>query len=136
MTELSKENCDFSCWVIKYERKTINDLTYKKDCLKAGNTIVPLLWNHTHFSPGAVLGRALLEHRDDGVYVYGYFNDSERWQLAKRLCQNEVMWISPFVTGVKYKGKNVVHGRISEVSLVFCRTDPDDDYRVIVKEDV
>ena len=128
------KNYDFSCYVIKYGVESINGLIYLKDFLKdSHNILVPLVWNHQHWKPESVLGSAMLECRKDGIYMYGYLNNPECNELVKQLIIEKEVWISPFVTGVKYKGKNIVGGTIREVSLVIERIDPLDCYRPVLK---
>lgn len=133
--EINKENYDFSCWVIKYNYISVNNFIYQKDCLKfEGEYIVPLVWNYQNWKPDSVLGTALLEHRDDGVYAYCKFNDSESGKLAKQVLIDNNIWLGPYVTGVKIKNKYVTHGVIRSVSLILDRVDPDDCYRPVLKE--
>lgn len=133
--EINKENYDFSCWVIKYNYISVNNFIYQKDCLKfEGEYIVPLVWNYQNWKPDSVLGTALLEHRDDGVYAYCKFNDSESGKLAKQVLIDNNIWLGPYVTGVKIKNKYVTHGVIRSVSLILDRVDQDDCYRPVLKE--
>ena len=130
---------DFSCYIIKYDRPSINGKTYKKDSLKNNDgTIVPLLWNHDHYAATMVLGQVLLEHRDDGVYIYGKFNDSKVGKEAALLLSDDsslTVWVSPYINKVKIDEKYILGGIICEVSLVLDRCDPDDAYiPKIVKE--
>ena len=79
---------------------------------------VPLVWSHQHSSVMNVLGHALLQNRSDGVYVYGFFNDTEEGQHAKKSVQHgDVNSLSIFANKLKQNGENVVHGIIREVSL-------------------
>ena len=80
---------------------------------------VPLIWNHKHNDPDAVLGHALLENRGDGVYAYCTFNNTEAGQNAKLLVQHgDVDQLSIYANKLKQKGRDVIHGVIREVSLV------------------
>lgn len=139
MTKNDKEKYDFSCCVIKYGRKSINNLIYQKDSLKDNNNvIVPLCWNHRHFDSSQVLGHAQLKNRDDGLYAYGYLLNNENGDYARQLIEGEDIWISPYVTHVVYDNernrKYIVHGLIREVSLVVERVDPEDDYIPVLRE--
>ena len=87
--------------------------------------IVPLVWNHQHNSPDNVLGHALLKNRDDGVYAYGTFNDTEAGRTAKELVvHGDICSLSIFANQLKQQGPNVVHGMIREVSLVHAGANP------------
>ena len=80
---------------------------------------VPLVWNHQHNSPEDVLGHALLENREDGVYAYCTFNDTEYGQLAKKLVQHgDIRSLSIYANKLKQIGNDVIHGVIRELSLV------------------
>ena len=86
-----------------------------KDC---DGCEVPLVWSHQHSSVMNVLGHAILENRNDGVYCYGFFNDTEEGQHAKKAVQHgDVNSLSIFANKLKQNGENVVHGVIREVSL-------------------
>lgn len=93
-----------------------------KDC--DGKT-VPLVWQHIHDDPTNVLGHAVLENRADGVYAYGYFNDTPKGQSAKALVvHGDVKAMSIYANQLTQSGKNVLHGNIREVSLVLAGANP------------
>jgi HK97 family phage prohead protease len=86
---------------------------------------VPLMWGHQHDDPLRVLGHGLLENRDEGVYVYGKFNDTEAGQTAKALVENgDIVALSIYANQLKQNGSNVIHGAIREVSLVCAGANP------------
>lgn len=86
---------------------------------------VPLVWNHEHNDPNAVLGHAVLENRKDGVYAYGLFNDTEQGQMAKKLVQEgDVRSLSIWANQLKQIGNDVIHGNIRELSLVLAGANP------------
>lgn len=86
---------------------------------------VPLVWNHEHNDPNAVLGHAVLENRKDGVYAYGIFNDAEQGQMAKKLVQKgDVKSLSIWADQLKQIGNDVIHGNIRELSLVLAGANP------------
>lgn len=86
---------------------------------------VPLVWHHVHSDPTNVLGHALLENRDDGVYAYGTFNNTEKGRHAKELVKNgDVTALSIFANRLEQQGNNVIHGMIREVSLVLSGANP------------
>lgn len=94
-----------------------------KDCT---GKIVPLVWNHQHNSVGNVLGHALLENRDDGVYAYGKFNNTEDGQAAKELVRNgDIKALSIYANHLKESAHNVMHGAIRELSLVLAGANPE-----------
>ena len=83
------DNCDFSGYATRNDLLCGDGVTIRKDAFKGNDGCeVPLVWNHEHNDPNAVLGHAVLENRDDGVYAYGVFNDTEQGQTAKKLVQS------------------------------------------------
>ncbi len=93
-----------------------------KDC---DGTTVPLVWQHDHGSPDNVLGHALLENRDDGVYGYCTFNDTKSGMNSKELVKHgDIVSLSIYANQLKQNGSDVVHGVIREVSLVLAGANP------------
>lgn len=120
------DNCDFSGYATRNDLLCGDGVTIRKDAFKGNDGCeVPLVWNHEHNDPNAVLGHAVLENRDDGVYAYGKFNDTEQGQTAKKLVQNgDVRSLSIWANQLKKIGKDVVHGNIRELSLVLAGANP------------
>ncbi len=120
------DNCDFSGYATRNDLLCGDGITIRKDAFKGNDGCeVPLIWNHEHNDPNAVLGHAVLENRDDGVYAYGVFNDTEQGQTAKKLVQNgDVRSLSIWANQLKKIGKDVVHGNIRELSLVLAGANP------------
>lgn len=86
---------------------------------------VPLVWQHRHDSPDNVLGHALLENREDGVYAYCLTNDTPAGKIAKQIVEHgDVCALSIFANRLKQRGSDVVHGNIREVSLVLAGANP------------
>ena len=117
---------DFSGWATRNNLKCSDGRTIIKDAFAHNDgQKVPLVWNHQHNDPLNVLGHALLENRDDGVYAYGTFNDTESGQNAKLLVQHgDVVALSIYANKLKQQGGNVLHGVIREVSLVLAGANP------------
>lgn len=120
------ENYDFSGWATKSNLKCSDGRTIMKDAFKHNDgKTVPLVWNHQHNSPEEVLGHALLENREEGVYAYCTFNDTESGQVAKQLVQHgDVTALSIYANQLREKMSNVTHGNIREVSLVLAGANP------------
>lgn len=120
------DNCDFSGYATRNDLLCGDGVTIRKDAFKSNDGCeVPLVWNHEHNDPNAVLGHAVLENRDDGVYAYGVFNDTEQGQTAKKLVQSgDVRSLSIWANQLKKIGKDVVHGNIRELSLVLAGANP------------
>ena len=120
------EKYDFSGWATKNNLKCSDGRTIMKDAFKhCGGMTVPLVWNHRHDDPEYVVGHALLENREDGVYAYGSFNDTASGEHAK-LCvkHGDVKSLSIYANKLKQDGGNVLHGEIREVSLVLAGANP------------
>lgn len=117
---------DFSGWATKNNIRCSDGRTILKDAFKQhdGQT-VPLVWNHQHNESANVLGHAVLENRDEGVYAYCTFNDTEAGKNAKLLVEHgDVTALSIYANQLKQKGSNVMHGTIREVSLVLAGANP------------
>lgn len=117
---------DFSGWATKANMLCSDGRTIMKDAFKECDGLtVPLVWNHQHNSVDEVLGHALLENRDEGVYAYCTFNDTESGQNAKLLVRHgDVNRLSIYANRLKQQGSNVVHGVIRELSLVLAGANP------------
>lgn len=119
-------NYDFSGWATRNNLLCGDGRTIRKNAFKNNDgATVPLVWNHEHNDPNAVLGHAVLENRDDGVYAYGTFNDTEQGRTAKKLVQNgDVRSLSIWANKLKQMGNDVIHGNIRELSLVLAGANP------------
>lgn len=119
-------DCDFKGWATKFgilcadgriiQHGAFDDIDGAK---------VPLVYNHDHSSVDSVLGHAYMECRKDGVYAYGYFNDSENAQIAKDAVQHGDMdSLSIWANHLQQRGPYVQHGEIKELSLVLAGANP------------
>ena len=117
---------DFGGWATKNNIKCSDGRTILKDAFKQNDgQKVPLVWNHQHNDPSEVLGHALLENREEGVYAYCKFNNTESGQTAKSLVANgDVDKLSIYANKLKTHMNNVMHGCIREVSLVLAGANP------------
>lgn len=117
---------DFAGWATRNNLKCSDGRTIMKDAFKDNDgQKVPLVWNHDHNQPFSVLGHALLQNRDDGVYAYCKFNDTESGQAAKQLVEHgDVCSLSIYANKLKQQGGKVLHGAIREVSLVLAGANP------------
>lgn len=120
------EKFDFSGWATRTNLRCSDGRTILKDAFKANDgQTVPLVWNHRHNDPYNVLGHALLENRENGVYAYCTFNDTESGRNAKQLVEHgDVSALSIYANQLKQQGSNVLHGAIREVSLVLAGANP------------
>lgn len=120
------ENCDFSGWATRSNLRCSDGRIIMKDAFKSNDgQRVPLVWNHQHNDPNDVLGHAVLENRNDGVYAYCYFNDTETAKNAKIMVQHgDISALSIYANQLKQQGSNVIHGAIREVSLVLAGANP------------
>lgn len=98
----------------------------RRDAFKHDDGIkVPLVWNHQHNDPRNVLGHAWLENRPEGVYTYGFFNDSESGEIGKILVKHgDICALSIYANQLQQRGCDVLHGEIREVSLVHAGANP------------
>lgn len=117
---------DFAGWATKANLLCSDGRIIRKDAFShCDGTKVPLVWNHQHNKPEEVLGHALLENRDDGVYAYCSFNETDSGQHAKLLVQHgDINQLSIYANKLKHQGNNVIHGVIREVSLVLAGANP------------
>ena len=129
------ENFDFSGWATRNDLKCSDGRIIRKDAFKGNNgQKVPLVWNHQHTDPNEVLGHAILENRDEGVYAYCKFNETESGQTAKLLVQHgDVNALSIYANQLKQQGPNVMHGNIRELSLVLAGANPGAFIESIIK---
>ena len=120
------EDYDFSGWATKCNILCSDGRTIMKDAFKHNDgKVVPLVWNHQHNSPDNVLGHALLQSRDEGMYTYCSFNDTDEGVRGKRLVEHgDIVALSIFANQLKQNGGNVMHGEIREVSLVYAGANP------------
>ena len=119
-------NYDFSGWATRNDLLCGDGRTIRKNAFKDNDgQTVPMIWNHDHANQDAVLGHALLENRDEGVYAYCTFNDTEQGQMAKKLVQHgDVRSLSIYANKLKQIGNDVIHGSIKELSLVLAGANP------------
>ena len=129
------ENFDFSGWATRNDLICSDGRIIRKDAFKSNDgQKVPLVWNHQHTDPNEVLGHAILENRDEGVYAYCKFNETESGQIAKILVQHgDVNALSIYANQLKQKGPNVMHGNIRELSLVLAGANPGAFIESIIK---
>ncbi len=117
---------DFSGWATKYGIACSDGRTIQKGAFQHNDgQRIPLVWQHLHNDPNNVLGHVVLEHRDEGVYAYGYLNSSESGQQAGVLLQHEDLDSLSIYANKLVEQKNIVHqGSIREVSLVLSGANP------------
>ena len=120
------EKFDFSGWATRNDLRCSDGRTIRRDAFKDNDgQTVPLVWQHRHDDPTNVLGHALLENREEGVYAYCTFNDTEWGQHAKALVEHgDVTALSIYANQLKQHGADVLHGAIKEVSLVLAGANP------------
>ena len=120
------DNYDFCGWATKNDLQCSDGRIIRKDAFKHNDgQKVPLVWNHDHTDPYRVVGNAVLENREEGVYAYGSFNDSDLGKTAKLYVQHgDINQLSIYANQLKQQGPNVMHGNIREVSLVLAGANP------------
>lgn len=117
---------DFSGWATRNDLKCADGRTIRKDAFKdQNNQIVPLVYMHNHEDISDVLGHALLENREEGVYAYCSFNDTDKGKLGKeQVNHGDIRYLSIYANHLKQRGGEVLHGVIREVSLVLAGANP------------
>lgn len=117
---------DFSGYATRANLKCSDGRIIMKDAFKDDDgKRVPLVWNHRHGDVTEVLGHADLENREDGVYAYCTFNDTENGKIGKALVEHgDVNALSICANKLKQVGSQVMHGIIREVSLVLAGANP------------
>lgn len=120
------EKYDFSGWATKNNIRCSDGRTIKPDAFAEQNgSTVPLVWNHNHVDADNVLGHAILENREQGVYAYCYLNNTEQGNNARELVSHgDICALSIFANQLKQNGGDVIHGAIREVSLVLAGANP------------
>ena len=117
---------DFSGYATKHGIKCSDGRIINRGAFDECNgSKVPLVYQHNHTDVDHVLGHALLETRNDGVYAYGFFNDTPNAQAAKKqVAHGDIQYLSIYANQLKQDGSNVIHGMIREVSLVLAGANP------------
>lgn len=120
------KNYDFSGWATRNNLKCSDGRTIMKDAFKHNDgQTVPLVWNHDHRDPFNVLGHALLENRQEGVYAYCTFNETESGRQARMLVEHgDLDSLSIYANKLQQNGGSVLHGNIRELSLVLAGANP------------
>ena len=128
-------NFDFCGWATRNDLKCSDGRVIRRDAFKHNDgQQVPLVWSHQHSDVNDVLGHALLENRDEGVYAYCKFNDTESGRTAKLLVQHgDVNALSIYANQLQQQGPNVMHGNIRELSLVLAGANPGAFIESIIK---
>ena len=134
----NKQHYDFSGWATRNDIECSDGRTIRKDAFIDNDGMsVPLVWGHRHDDPEKILGHCLLQNQPEGVYTYGYFNDTPQGRNAKALVMHgDIGSLSIYANKLQQLGGNVMHGQIREVSLVLAGANPGayiDD--VVIHED-
>lgn len=120
------ETYDFGGWATRNNLRCSDGLTIAQNAFEQNDgATVPLVWNHQHNDPNNVLGHAMLQNRDDGVYAYCSFNDTPTGKSAKEMVKHgDISSLSIYANQLKKQGSYVMHGQIREVSLVLAGANP------------
>lgn len=122
------EDHDFSGYATVANRKCSDGLTIMPQAFAhMDKQKVPLVFQHIHTDQKQVVGHVLLEHKDKGVYAYGFLNGTDAGVNMKELIRHKDLdSLSIFANNVTIKEKNkVVHGNIREVSVVLSGANPE-----------
>lgn len=120
------KNYDFCGWATKNDLRCTDGRIIRKDAFKENDgRKVPLIWNHNHTSPSAVIGHAMLQNLSEGVFAYCFFNNSRSAMDAKEAVQHgDIDQLSIYANHLQQRGSDVLHGMIREVSLVHSGANP------------
>ena len=127
---MAYEGYDFAGYATRYGVPCADGRIIDKTAFLQNNgKKVPLVYNHQHNDISNVLGHAFLECREDGVYAYGYFNDTDRGIEAKnQVIHGDLDSLSIWANRLQESGnpprKHVAHGDIKELSLVLAGANP------------
>nr|DAR94916.1 MAG TPA: major capsid protein [Caudoviricetes sp.] len=121
-----RKKADFAGWVTKNDIRCLDGVTIRHDAFRQNNGAqVPIVWQHDYSSPSNVLGYMILQHRDEGVYGYGYLNDTDHAQDTRTLLKHgDLNAMSIGARGIRKNGNDIIHGEIYEVSLVLKGANP------------
>ena len=121
-----KEGYDFSGWATKNDLKCADGRIIRRNAFEVNDgDVVPLVWNHRHDTTSAILGHALLVNKKDGVFTYGYLNNTQAGREAKEcLNHGDIVSLSIYANNLVQDRENVIHGAIREVSLVVAGANP------------
>lgn len=124
---MSKKKYDFGGWATKHGVRCMDGRTIQHGAFREmDGSEVPIIWQHKHGDPNSVLGHALLEEKEEGVYAYGLFNETDAGKRAKEFVKHgDIKNLSIYANSLVQKGPNVVHGAIREVSLVVTGANPE-----------
>lgn len=121
-----EEQFDFCGWATKNDLQCADGRIIRRNAFKHNDgEKVPLVWNHDHTDPYRIVGNVLLKNRDEGVYAYGKFNDTDLGKTAKLYVEHgDITHLSIYANQLQQQGPNVLHGAIREVSLVLAGANP------------
>ena len=130
-----EEKFDFCGWASKNNLRCSDGRIIRKDAFKQNDgETVPLVWNHDHTDPYRIVGHALLENREEGVYAYCKFNDTDLGKTARIYVEHgDITQMSIYANQLQQQGDNVIHGSIREVSLVLAGANPGAYIESVVK---
>ena len=117
---------DFSGWATKNDMRCTDGRTIRKNAFKDDDgRVVPLVWMHQHNDPDNVLGHALLQNKEDGVYAYCSLNDGYAAKNVREMLRHgDVHSLSIWANNLTQDDGNVLHGSIKEVSVVLAGANP------------
>lgn len=123
---MAVEGYDFAGWASRNDLLCQDGRVIRKNAFASqdGQT-VPLVYNHQHNDPSKVLGHAILENREEGLYTYGFLNNTEAGRNAKeQLKHGDITTLSIWANNLAQNGRDVMHGVVREVSLVLAGANP------------
>ena len=118
---------DFGGYCTKDDVRCNDGTVMRKGCFahNDGQT-VSLFYKHNHNNKRDLIGNALLELRDDGIYAYGSLNPKhpDAALVKSQIEHGDLVALSIFANHLQRRGNDIYHGDIKEVSLVPSGADP------------
>ena len=117
--------CDFSGWVFKAGLEYAGERVIHQNAFaRDDGNIVPLLWIHGDYTRENMLGYAFLQNKDEGIYAYCMFNNTDLARHVKELFRRgDIYAFSALATGIEQDHGVILRGSIKEVSEAFIYTD-------------
>ena len=122
-----KNNFDFSGYVTKYNVVCSDGRTIAPEAFKdCDGKVLPLTDCTGLQTTDNVIGHITLQHRSDGVYGYGQFNNSPLARAYKMIVKDHVMnKLGIYANKIKETDKIVTFGVIRSVSICFNGANPE-----------
>lgn len=118
---------DFSGYVTKYNILCSDGRTIAPEAFRdCDENVVPLVSTFDSLLPDVDIGSIMLQHRSDGVYGYGQFNDSPLAKMYQKLVESQTIGnLCIYANKLKEKNHIVTFGVIRAVSIASSGANPE-----------